>query len=241
MISPGRRLCGVASPDWGTAVVQIPWDIYLYFGDEEALRNLLRRNETMGRSHRGADRERHRSLRSGRLVSAERKRGDRLPDPGQLDGVPLPRRRDLVAQGGRRARQTPRTRPVTPPCATGSAALSSRNSTTGTNKTFGSQTADAMALGSTALVPAGDEACRLRRHRPQHRRRSTTDFIHTGIFGSGPHRPGICRATAIRPGGLATCSPKPARTASPACGSTADATTLWEALPVNDSQQGTPP
>ena len=29
MISPGRRLCGVASPDWGTAVVQIPWDIYL--------------------------------------------------------------------------------------------------------------------------------------------------------------------------------------------------------------------
>ena len=37
MISPGRRLCGVASPDWGTAVVQIPWNIYLYFGNKEAL------------------------------------------------------------------------------------------------------------------------------------------------------------------------------------------------------------
>ena len=38
MIAPGRRLCGVASPDWGTAVVQLPWDNYLYYGDVEALR-----------------------------------------------------------------------------------------------------------------------------------------------------------------------------------------------------------
>ena len=37
MISPGKRLCGVASPDWGTAVVQLPWYIYLYFGNEEPL------------------------------------------------------------------------------------------------------------------------------------------------------------------------------------------------------------
>ena len=32
-IAPGRRLCGVASPEWGTALVQIPWYIYLYYGD----------------------------------------------------------------------------------------------------------------------------------------------------------------------------------------------------------------
>ena len=38
MISPGRRLCGVASPDWGTAVVQLPWYMYLYYDDEDALR-----------------------------------------------------------------------------------------------------------------------------------------------------------------------------------------------------------
>ena len=37
MISPGRRLCGVASPDWGTAVVQLPWHVYLYYGNKEAL------------------------------------------------------------------------------------------------------------------------------------------------------------------------------------------------------------
>jgi len=33
MIVPGRRTSGVASPDWGTAMVQIPWYLYLYYGD----------------------------------------------------------------------------------------------------------------------------------------------------------------------------------------------------------------
>ncbi len=37
MIAPGKRLCGVASPDWGTAVVQLPWHMYLYSGNTAAL------------------------------------------------------------------------------------------------------------------------------------------------------------------------------------------------------------
>lgn len=37
MIAPGRRLCGVASPDWGTAVVQIPWHLYTYYGNKQIL------------------------------------------------------------------------------------------------------------------------------------------------------------------------------------------------------------
>ncbi|MGN1215848.1 MAG: family 78 glycoside hydrolase catalytic domain, partial [Candidatus Cryptobacteroides sp.] len=37
MIAPGKRLCGVASPDWGTAVVQIPWHLYLYYGNKDIL------------------------------------------------------------------------------------------------------------------------------------------------------------------------------------------------------------
>ncbi len=37
MIAPGLRRCGVASPDWGTALVQIPWSLYLYYGDTGAL------------------------------------------------------------------------------------------------------------------------------------------------------------------------------------------------------------
>lgn len=37
MIAPGKRLCGVASPDWGTAMVQLPWNLYLYYGNKEKL------------------------------------------------------------------------------------------------------------------------------------------------------------------------------------------------------------
>ncbi|MHC4122531.1 MAG: family 78 glycoside hydrolase catalytic domain [Planctomycetota bacterium] len=38
MVVPGKRKCGQASPDWGTAAVQIPWYLYVYYGDEEVLR-----------------------------------------------------------------------------------------------------------------------------------------------------------------------------------------------------------
>ena len=39
MIAPGKRLCGVASPDWGTAVVQLPWHLYVYYGNKRILRD----------------------------------------------------------------------------------------------------------------------------------------------------------------------------------------------------------
>ena len=39
MIAPGKRLCGVASPDWGTAVVQLPWYLYVYYGNRAILEN----------------------------------------------------------------------------------------------------------------------------------------------------------------------------------------------------------
>ncbi len=38
MIAPGKRECGAASADWGTALVQIPWYLYLYYGNAEILR-----------------------------------------------------------------------------------------------------------------------------------------------------------------------------------------------------------
>ncbi|MBL7972960.1 MAG: family 78 glycoside hydrolase catalytic domain, partial [Prolixibacteraceae bacterium] len=37
MIAPGKRLCGVASPDWGTALVQLPWWLYVYYGNKDVL------------------------------------------------------------------------------------------------------------------------------------------------------------------------------------------------------------
>lgn len=38
MVVPGRRTCGVATADWGTALVQIPWYLHLYYGDKMILK-----------------------------------------------------------------------------------------------------------------------------------------------------------------------------------------------------------
>ncbi len=44
MVAPGKRFIGEASPDWGSAMVFIPWDIYLHTGD---LRPLKRHYDSM--------------------------------------------------------------------------------------------------------------------------------------------------------------------------------------------------
>jgi len=38
-IACGRRLCGQARPDWGVAMVLIPWYNWLYYGDSETVTN----------------------------------------------------------------------------------------------------------------------------------------------------------------------------------------------------------
>ncbi len=37
MVSPGKRAIAVASPDWGSALVQIPWDLYIFYGNKTVL------------------------------------------------------------------------------------------------------------------------------------------------------------------------------------------------------------
>jgi alpha-L-rhamnosidase len=38
MVAPGKRLPGVASVDWGTAYVQLPWYLYLHYGNKDILK-----------------------------------------------------------------------------------------------------------------------------------------------------------------------------------------------------------
>lgn len=38
MIVPGKRTSGIASPDWGTAATQIPWQLFQHYGDIHILR-----------------------------------------------------------------------------------------------------------------------------------------------------------------------------------------------------------
>lgn len=37
-IAPGRRLCLRGVPDWSTAFIQLPWYLYLYYGDQQIVR-----------------------------------------------------------------------------------------------------------------------------------------------------------------------------------------------------------
>lgn len=39
MVSPGKRTCGVASPVWGSALVQHPWWLYVYYGNKKVLKD----------------------------------------------------------------------------------------------------------------------------------------------------------------------------------------------------------
>lgn len=39
MIVPGKRTSGIASPDWGTAMTQLPWNLYRYYGEKIVLQN----------------------------------------------------------------------------------------------------------------------------------------------------------------------------------------------------------
>ena len=39
MIAPGKRKFETASIDWGTAIVQLPWMVYLYYGNKEVIRD----------------------------------------------------------------------------------------------------------------------------------------------------------------------------------------------------------
>ncbi|NLF31052.1 MAG: family 78 glycoside hydrolase catalytic domain [Planctomycetes bacterium] len=37
-VAPGKRACGTARPDWMAAAVLIPWYLWLYYGDDDAMR-----------------------------------------------------------------------------------------------------------------------------------------------------------------------------------------------------------
>ncbi len=40
MISPGKRLCLQATPDWGAAMVLMPWNLYQFYGDTVVMNHL---------------------------------------------------------------------------------------------------------------------------------------------------------------------------------------------------------
>ena len=227
MISPGRRLCGVASPDWGTAVVQIPWNIYLYFGNKEAL-DLYYGEMKQWVDHVNALTENH-------IVPYGL--GDWCPPEGNgtID-CPIPlsstafhyHDADLVAQAAAVLGKTE-------DAAHYSALRDSIKSAfigkfyDKENHTYGSQTANAMAL-AYGLVPAGEEKA-VSDATVRNMQEKYDNFFHTGIFGLGH----IGQALSRYGNGEAAWNAftKKGENSFAWMWDEADATTLWEILPTS--------
>lgn len=235
MISPGRRLCGVASPDWGTAVVQLPWYTYLYFGNEEPLQKYYKEMkqwvnhvESLSLSD---------TLPTKHIVPYGL--GDWCPPEGKID-CPI-------------ALSSTAFHYLDASIVAKVAARLGHNDDAGfyndlkdkiasafvnefydkDNKTFGSQTANVMAL-DFGLVPAGDERA-VSDAIVKNMKEKYNDFMHVGIFGLGR----IGQALSRFGNGKAAWDmfTKTGENSFAYMWTDADATSLWEILPVNEKSK----
>ena len=233
MISPGKRLCGVASPDWGTAVVQLPWYTYLYFGNEEPLHKYyqemkqwvdhvesLTLNDTLSTKH---------------IVPYGL--GDWCPPEGNnaidcpvalsstafhyLDASILAKTAAMLGKSDDAGYYSGLKDKI---AAAFVAEFYDKESTT-----FGSQTADAMAL-DFGLVPAGDEKA-VSDAIVRNMKEKYDGFMHTGIFGLGRIGQALSRfGNSKMAWDMFT---KTGENSFAYMWTDADATSLWEILPVN--------
>ncbi len=154
-VAPGKRSCGTARPDWMAAAVLLPWYLYLYTGDDEAMQRHWDAIEIVG-THFG-DRADDGLLAGGYGdwfdpgVSAEPRF---TPEP--LTTTAWYHRCAAVA--ARMAAHLGRERAAARFAAQAEQAARAfvGHFYDAGRHTFGSQTADAMAL-AFGLVPAGDE------------------------------------------------------------------------------------
>ncbi|MBQ6286155.1 MAG: family 78 glycoside hydrolase catalytic domain [Bacteroidales bacterium] len=228
MIAPGKRLCGVASPDWGTAVVQLPWHLYLYGGNKAAL------EEYYPMMAQWTDYIT--SITVGHIVMTGL--GDwctpngKATTPVELtstafhyyDLTIMEQVAAILGHSDDSARYAAEKEAV-------KEAFIARFYNP-LSKSFGSQTADAMAL-DLGLCPVGSEedvAKGIAMHM-----RLWGNFFDTGIFG-------LCRiGSALARNGQAELAyktfTKTGRRSFEWMWSKYDATTLWETLPVYDGDQ----
>ncbi len=231
MIAPGRRLCGVASPDWGTAVVQLPWYTYLYYGNIRALEKHYPQMKQWV-DHISALTENH-------IVPYGL--GDWCPPEGNstidcpiplsstafhyYDASILSQVAQILGKKDDAAFYANLKEEI------GKAFIAKFYDST--NKTFGSQTADAMAL-DFGIVPAIDrkavsDAIVRNMHEKYH------DFLHTGIFGLGRVGQALSRNGNSEAAWKAFT--KKGENSFEWMWTSADATTLWEVLPVNNKSK----
>lgn len=237
MIAPGRRLCGVASPDWGTAVVQLPWYNYLYFGSEEPLKKYYpAMKQWVDHIERITLND---TLKTKHIVPYGL--GDWCPPEGNetidcpiaisstafhfLDASILAQTAILLRKN-EDARRYSELRDAI-------AKAFIEEFYDKTNQTFGSQTANAMAL-SYGLVPVGDEQA-VSDAIVKNMNEKYNGFMHVGIFGLGHIGQALSRfGNSKAAWELFT---KTGENSFAYMWTNADATTLWEVLPVNEKSK----
>lgn len=240
MIAPGKRLCGVASPDWGTALVQLPWWIYVYYGNQLILeefypqmkqwtlyvhslakseeRKKLYNRETSSIVYQGLG-----DWCAPRYESAD-------PTPVEftstafhyLDAKIMEKTARLLGKKEDMALFSLLQEEI----ANEMIALMYDP----VNKTFGTQTADAMAL-DLGIVPEGDEKA-VSASIVKNMREKSEGFMQCGIFG-------LCRiGSMLARHGNAEAAwdmfTKKGEHSFEWMWKSTDATTLWETLPINE-------
>ncbi|MGC9352410.1 MAG: family 78 glycoside hydrolase catalytic domain [Mariniphaga sp.] len=240
MIAPGKRLCGVASPDWGTALVQLPWWLYVYYGNSAVLKDFYPQMKqwTDYVSTLANNPERTGKYNTKTKYIVYQGLGDWCP-PGGNDSIDTPIEFtstafhyldvcimaqvaqllgfDADAQKYTKEKQLIAVEMV-------------ETMYNSSEKTFGSQTADVMAL-DFGLVPQGDEqavaAAVVRNMNEKY-----DGFMHCGIFGIG--RIGSMLARYGNAEAAYKMFTKTGENSFARMWEEAKATTLWETLPVNE-------
>lgn len=240
MIAPGKRLCGVASPDWGTVQVQLPWWIYVYYGNKQLLSDYypLMRQWTLYVHSLAKDNERKKQYDTETNSIVYQGLGDWCP-PKYEAGIKTPVAFTSTAFHFLDTKIMKEVAGILGK--TEDEALFSRFMEEiatelisvmydPVNHTFGSQTADAMAL-DLGIVPEGDERA-VSGSIVENMKTYSEGFMHCGIFGLS--RIGSMLARHGNAEAAWQMFTRKGEHSFEWMWSAADATTLWESLPVNE-------
>lgn len=243
MIAPGKRRCGVASPDWGTAVVQLPWWLYVYYGNKKALSdyypNMKQWTDYVSTLASDTARTNKYSKKTRHIIYQGL--GDWCPPEGNatidapieftstafhyldvciMEQVAHILKKEADAQMFANEKRLIAEEVIA-------------NLYDAGTKTFGSQTADAMAL-DFGLVPKGDEKA-VAKAIVNNMNDKFKGFMHCGIFGIG--RIGSMLARNGNSQAAWNMFTKKGENSFEWMWNSADATSLWEVLPVNAISQ----
>lgn len=243
MIAPGKRLCGVASPDWGTAVVQLPWWLYVYYGNKKVLGDFYPAMKQWTDYISSLALDTARTNRYGKQTKhiVYQGLGDWcLPKGDAAEKAPVEFTSTafhyldvcIMEQVARILGKDEDAKMY----AKEKLLIANEvrvNLYNVSQKTFGSQTADVMAL-DFGLVPEGDEKA-ISNAVVRNMNDKSNGFMHCGIFGLS--RIGSMLARYGNSQAAWNMFTKTGENSFEWMWYSADATTLWETLPINITSQ----